>query len=87
MISIFEVRTLLPQAKVEEEGRMKPPIYGVMAEFDNPTALVNAARRAREEGYRKLDDGFARDGFGDKSKVSFLLPLDGIIYTRSHANN
>ena len=34
---------------------MKPPIYGVMAEFDNPTALVNAARRAREEGYRKLD--------------------------------
>ena len=34
---------------------MRPPIYGVMAEFDNPTALVNAARRAREEGYRKLD--------------------------------
>ena len=34
---------------------MKPPIYGVMAEFDNPTALVNAARRAREDGYRKLD--------------------------------
>ena len=34
---------------------MKPPIYGVMAEFDNPTALVASARRAREEGYRKLD--------------------------------
>jgi len=34
---------------------MKPPVYGVMAEFDNPTALVHAARRAREEGYRKLD--------------------------------
>jgi Protein of unknown function (DUF3341) len=31
------------------------PIYGVMAEFDNPTALVNAARAARERGYRKLD--------------------------------
>src|SRR5947209_18954244 len=26
-----------------------------MAEFDNPTALVNAARAAREHGYRKLD--------------------------------
>src|SRR5689334_14929802 len=26
-----------------------------MAEFDNPTALVNAARAARERGYRKLD--------------------------------
>jgi len=31
------------------------PIYGVMAEFDSPTALVAAARAAREEGYRKLD--------------------------------
>ena len=34
---------------------MKTAVYGVMAEFDNPTALVNAARRATEEGYRKLD--------------------------------
>ena len=34
---------------------MTKPIYGVMAEFDNPTALVNAARAARERGYRKLD--------------------------------
>jgi hypothetical protein len=31
------------------------PIYGLMAEFDNPTSLVNAARAAREKGYRKLD--------------------------------
>lgn len=29
--------------------------YGVMAEFDNPTDLVNATRAAREQGYRKLD--------------------------------
>ena len=34
---------------------MIKPIYGLMAEFDNPTALVNAARAAREQGYRKLD--------------------------------
>ena len=34
---------------------MIKPIYGLMAEFDNPTALVNAARAAREHGYRKLD--------------------------------
>jgi hypothetical protein len=26
-----------------------------MAEFDSPTALVNAARAARDKGYRKLD--------------------------------
>jgi hypothetical protein len=29
--------------------------YGLMAEFDNPTALVKAARAAREQGYRRLD--------------------------------
>ena len=34
---------------------MIKPIYGLMAEFDNPTALVEAARAAREKGYRKLD--------------------------------
>ena len=34
---------------------MNKPLYGLMAEFDNPSALVNAARTAREKGYRKLD--------------------------------
>ena len=34
---------------------MKTPIYGVMAEFDNPTALVHAARRAYERGYKKVE--------------------------------
>ena len=34
---------------------MNKPIYGLMAEFDNPSALVAAARTAREKGYRKLD--------------------------------
>ena len=31
------------------------PIYGMMAEFESATALVAAARRAREAGYRKMD--------------------------------
>ncbi len=34
---------------------MKPPIYGLIAEFDSPTALVNAAHEAHERGYRKMD--------------------------------
>ncbi|MEI9975426.1 MAG: quinol:electron acceptor oxidoreductase subunit ActD [Ignavibacteriota bacterium] len=34
---------------------MIKPIYGLIAEFENPTALVNAARAAREQGYRNLD--------------------------------
>ena len=35
---------------------MRPSgVYGVMAEFDNPTALVNATREAYQKGYKKLD--------------------------------
>ena len=30
-------------------------LYGLMAEFDNPTQLVEAARHARDVGYRRLD--------------------------------
>ncbi|HJR07440.1 MAG TPA: DUF3341 domain-containing protein [Pyrinomonadaceae bacterium] len=33
----------------------RPTIYGVMAEFDDPTAAVAATRRAYEEGYRRMD--------------------------------
>jgi hypothetical protein len=31
------------------------PIYGLMAEFDDPEALVSAAQRTYVEGYRALD--------------------------------
>src|SRR3954464_1149972 len=34
---------------------MSPPIYGVMAEFDSPTRLVEAARSARSNGYHKVE--------------------------------
>jgi uncharacterized membrane protein len=30
-------------------------VYGVMAEFEDPTSLVNAARAAYQKGFRKLD--------------------------------
>src|SRR5262245_46123056 len=30
-------------------------IYGLLAEFDNPTDLVTAARNAHAAGYRKMD--------------------------------
>ncbi|HEY7161783.1 MAG TPA: DUF3341 domain-containing protein [Acidobacteriota bacterium] len=33
----------------------KPSIYGLMAEFDDANTLVEAARNAYEEGYRKMD--------------------------------
>jgi hypothetical protein len=34
---------------------MRTPIYGLMAEFESPTALAGAARRVRERGYRKVE--------------------------------
>ncbi|EFO79536.1 hypothetical protein OSCT_2662 [Oscillochloris trichoides DG-6] len=30
-------------------------IYGVMAEFSSPSALIEASKKAREAGYRKMD--------------------------------
>jgi len=33
----------------------RTPIYGLMAEFDNPEAVVHAARQTFQAGYRKID--------------------------------
>jgi hypothetical protein len=35
--------------------KAKPTLYGVMAQFDNPTDLVAAARRTYEAGYRRIN--------------------------------
>ena len=65
---------------------MNQPIYGVMAEFDNPTALVNAARATREKGYRKLDafTPFPIEELSDalhlhKNKLPLLVLIGGIV--------
>ena len=65
---------------------MNKPIYGLMAEFDNPTALVNAARATREMGYRKLDayTPFPIEELSDalhlhKNKLPLLVLIGGII--------
>jgi hypothetical protein len=33
----------------------RPAVYGLLAEFDDPTALVQAVRATRSAGYRKVD--------------------------------
>ena len=64
---------------------MTKPIYGVTAEFDNPTALVNAARAAHEKGYRKLDaySPFPIEELSDvlhlhRNKLPLIVLLGGI---------
>ena len=37
------------------ETAKKSLVYGLMAEFETPNALVEAARKAREAGYRKME--------------------------------
>ena len=34
---------------------MKPPVYGLMAEFETPAELLRATRRAYSDGYRRMD--------------------------------
>lgn len=46
----MESSTDNPQSSVPRER-----LYGLMAEFDEPTTIVVAARRAHEEGYRQMD--------------------------------
>ena len=64
----------------------KPPIYGVMAEFDNPTKLVSAAREARARGYRKMDayTPFPIEELTEalhlpKSKLPIIVLIGGIL--------
>lgn len=37
------------------EHVLEKPLYGLMAEFDTPEALVDAAAKAHNAGYRKMD--------------------------------
>ncbi len=64
----------------------KPPIYGLMAEFENPKDLLTAARRAYAEGYRRMDaytplpvEGLAEAlGFHD-TRVPLIVLIGGIL--------
>ena len=65
---------------------MRPPIYGLIAEFDTPTEIVVAARRAHEEGYRKMDaySPFPVEGLSDAigfhhDSVALICLLGGLL--------
>jgi hypothetical protein len=62
------------------------PVYGVMAEFDNPTDLVIATEAAYAEGYRKMDaySPFPIEELADavgfhKTRVPLIVLCGGIL--------
>lgn len=36
-------------------GRRKPSFHGIVAEFEDPTTFVEAAKKVKQRGYRKFD--------------------------------
>jgi hypothetical protein len=63
-----------------------PVIYGLLAEFASPEALVAAAERAHREGYRRLDaySPFPVEGLAEaigfhKNRLPLLVLIGGII--------
>ena len=64
----------------------KLPIYGLMAEFDSPEALLEAGRRAFAAGFRKMDaySPFPVDGVAEAiglhhTRVPLIVLIGGII--------
>ena len=66
-------------------NRRRPRYYGLMAEFDTPTAIVAAARRAYAEGYRRMDtytpfpvEGLAEELHFHRTRVPLIVLLGGL---------
>jgi len=60
-------------------------LYGVMAEFDNPENLLVAAKRAYQEGYRRMDaySPFPIEGLAEaigfhKNRLPLIVLLGGV---------
>ena len=64
----------------------RPPIYGLMAEFDNPNDLLAATTRARVEGYRQMDaytpfpvEGLAEALGFHHTRVPLIVLIGGLV--------
>src|ERR1700680_4297028 len=63
----------------------RDPIYGMMAEFDTPAALVAAAKRTYQAGYKKIDtytpfpvEGLAEEIGFHRDEVPLVVLIGGI---------
>jgi ActD protein len=64
----------------------KPPIYGLMAEFDRPEELRSAAQQAYADGYRRMDaytpfpvEGLAQALGLHHTRLPLVVLLGGIV--------
>ncbi len=64
---------------------MRSPIYGLMADFDEPGQLLAGARRAYGEGYRKMDaytpfpiEGLAEAIGFHRNMVALIVLIGGV---------
>ena len=64
----------------------KVPPYGLMAEFENPDALLSATRRAFEAGFRRMDaytpfpiEGLAEALGSHRTHVPLVILIGGLI--------
>ncbi len=64
----------------------RPPIYGLLAEFEHAEELIEAARKAREAGYRRMDaytpfpvEGLAEALQTGPSRLPFIVLIGGIL--------
>lgn len=62
------------------------PVYGLLAEFDNPTDLVVAAQKAHEQGYRKMDgyspfpvEGLAEAMGFERDRMPLVVLIGGLL--------
>jgi len=55
----------------------REPMYGIMAEFDSAQALIDAAKRTHEAGYKKIDaySPFPIEGLAENSLHRDEVPL------------
>ena len=64
----------------------RDPIYGMMAEFDTPAALVEAAKRTYQAGYKRIDaytpfpiEGLAEEIGFHRDEVPLVVLIGGIV--------
>ena len=64
----------------------RDPIYGMMAEFDTPVALVEAAKRTYQAGFKRIDtytpfpvEGLAEEIGFHRDEVPLVVLIGGIV--------